>query len=474
VVNDPETRAKQAAEAYAEGDRLWQAGQPEAALASLVRAIALRPEHPNAKNFAGWLLTTRHRNDPRALAQGLALLAEAHALAPDEHRPLQNLVEALVGVDRRADARTVADAAVAARPDAAQPLNLRGWLRGLAPGADDPKGAMHDLEAAIDRWRWYGDAHLNLGLLLLGHGEEARARAAFTAALRSGNCWRPLDCHLRLGEIAARRGHLRRALGHFRRGAELDSSGGYMQAMLAGVQACGGALLQSERYFLHAIDEARRQVALETGALAPRPAPLRSLAKRARALIPRLTDPALQAARAAVEQVLVVAEVGELPAKFADDSPALVLELAAGSAATPDELREPLQALASRWIGVQRSLYDELLAREESDPEDPESARARIVAHATARRWAEALAELAALDTAADADLLWRAANAETYSHRAHRDGHPAAQELYRLALRDHEQYASGATSGGEGMARMVDVERLRRSLPNSEPDDPR
>lgn len=464
-MKDRETRA---AAAYAEGDRLWQAGQPEAALAQLIRAIALRPDHPNAKNFAGWLLTTRHRGDPRALAHGLALLAEAHALAPDEHRPLQNLVEALVSVDR-ARARAVVDTAVAARPDAAEPLNLRGWLRGLAPGADDPKGAMHDLEAAIARRRWYGDAHLNLGLLLLAYGEEARARAAFTTALRTGNCWRPIDCHLRLGEIAARRGQLRRALGHFRRGAELDGSGGYMQALLAGVQACGGALLQAERYFLHALDEARRQVALESGVRTPRPTSRRSLAKRARALLPRLSDPSLQDARAAVEQVLVVAEVGALPAKFADDSPALVLELAAGAAATPDELREPLQALASRWIGVQRSLYDELLALEEPEPE--EEARAAVVAHAVARRWVEALAGLEAFDTREDVDLLWRAAMAETWADRAHRDGDPAASALYRLALRDHEQYASAATSGGEGMARMIDVERLRRRLPD-EPED--
>ena len=76
-MHDPE----RAAQAYQAGDQLWRQGQPEAALASLITAIALHPEHPNAKNFAGWLLTTRHRHEPAAVAQGLALLAEAHALA---------------------------------------------------------------------------------------------------------------------------------------------------------------------------------------------------------------------------------------------------------------------------------------------------------------------------------------------------------------------------------------------------------
>jgi tetratricopeptide (TPR) repeat protein len=472
VVNDPETTVKLAAEAYAEGDRLAQAGQPEAALASLLRALALRPEHPNAKNFAGWLLTTRHRNDPSALALGLQLLAEAHALAPEEERPLQNLVQALVAAGQREQALVVVDAAVAARPDAAQPLNLRGWLRGLADGADDPKGALHDLEQALERRRWYGDAHLNLGLVLLGLGDEARAWHEFTTALQTRNCYRPIDCHLRLGEIEARRGHLRRALGHFRRGAELDAGGGYVPALLAGVQACGNTLVESERYFLHALDESRRLAALESGTLAPRPAPLRSLAKRARALLLRLGEPSLHAVRDAVDQIFVCAGVGELPAKFSDRSPALVLEVAAASTSTPEPLREPLRELASRWITVQRSLYDELLAREEQGPEDPDGPRASIHAHASARRWSAALTELEAFDITEQTDLLWRAATAEVLGDRAFRDGDLAAPRLYGLALRDYQQHASDATSGGEGSSRMVDVDRLRRRL--SEHDDHR
>ena len=471
-MNDPETTVKLAAEAYAEGDRLAQAGQPEAALASLLRAVALRPEHPNAKNFAGFLLTTRHRNDPSALALGLQLLTEAHALAPEEDRPLQNLVQGLVTAGQRAQALVIMDAAVAARPDAAQPLNLRGWLRGLADGADDPKGALADLEQALQRWAWYGDAHLNLGLVLLGLGEEARAWDAFTTALRTRNCWRPIDCHLRLGEIEARRGHLRRALGHFRRGAELDAGGGYVPALLAGVQSCGAALVESERYFLHALDESRRLAALESGTPAPRPAPLRSLAKRARALLLRLGEPSLHAVREAVDQIFMCAGVGELPAMFSDRSPALVLEVAAGSTATPEPLREPLRELASRWITVQRSLYDELLAREEPDPEDPEGPRAGVLAHASARRWAAALTELEALDTTKEPDLLWRAATAETLGDRAFRDGDLTAPRLYGLALRDYQQYASSSTAGAEGTARTVDVDRVRRRL--SEHDDHR
>ena len=463
VTDDEQELEQRAARAYAEGERLFNAGQPETALASFLRAIALRPGHPNAKNFAGWLLTTRHRHEPTAMAHGLTLLAEAHALAPEEDRPLYNLVEGLVSAGQRERAMTVADAAVAARPYAAQPVNLRGWLRGLADGADDPKGALIDLQAAVRLHAWYGDAHFNLGRVALQLGEQQLAYTSFASALVSRNCWRVVEANLRLGEIAARHGRLRTALAHFRRGAELDAAGTYSAALLAGVQACGNTLLQSGRYVLHAMDEARRTASLEARAEPERPPPLHSLATHARALLPELAEPALVEVHAAVEAVAACAEARQLLPRHADASPAMVLELAAGSERTPVDLRARLRRLADQWIAAQRSLYDELLAREESDPEDPGSARARIAAHEAARDWEAARAELAALDTRDERDLLYRAAKAEQLGDRATRDGHASlGRALHEIALLDYQAYASYSTSGGEGLARMIDVNRLR------------
>lgn len=457
---------ERAAEAYKAGDRLWKQGQPEAALASLLQAVALNPAHPNAKNFAGWLLTTRHRNEPSALARGIVLLAEAHTLAPEEDRPLYNLVEALVVAGQRVQALAVVDAAIRARPYAAEPRNLRGWLLGLADGADDPKSARDEFEAAIGLETWYGDAHFNLGRLSLQTGDFARAEIAFAAAITSRRCWRAAEAHLRLGELLARRGQLRRALGHLRRSAELDTAGALSAVLAPTVQAVGQALLAAGRYFLHALDEARRSAAIEAGTPTPRPSSLRSLTKRARELLPSFGDPAFTSVHAAIEQVLACAEAGELLPRHADQSPTLVLELAAASPATPEPLQGPLYALAERWNAVQRSLYDELLEREESDPEPSGSVRARVAEHAAARRWDAALAELAAFKDTDDHELLWRAYQAETLADRACRDGDAAAaRSLYRLALRDFECYASGATSGGEGMSRMLDVHRLRERL---------
>ena len=471
MVKEPDLEGR-AAQAYAEGDRLWNASQPEAALAAFLRAIALRPEHPNAKNFAGWLLTTRHRHEPSAMAHGLALLAEAHALTPEKERPLYNLVEGLVAAGQRAQAFVFVDAAVAARPHAPQAINLRGWLRGIADGADDPKGALIDLQQAVRRYSWYGDAHFNLGRVALQLGEESLAYQSFHNALVSGNCWRKVELHLRLGELEARRGHLRRGLAHFRRGAEQDQAGSATAALLGGVQACGNALLQSGRYVLHAMDEARRSAALETRTEPDRSPPLRSLAKHALALVPELGEPAFAELRAAVEQVAACAKAAELLPQYADQSPALILELAAGSGGTPEPLRAPLRRLARHWIAAQRSLYDELIEREESSPEDPGSARARLAELAAARAWDAARVELEQLNTTDEYEMLFRAAKAEEFAGRARRDGAAAvARALYQIALRDYQQYASGASSGAEGMGRMLDVNRVRALL-GEEVDD--
>jgi Tfp pilus assembly protein PilF len=453
-----------AAEAYAAGERLWQQGQPDAALASLLRAVALRPEHPNARNFAGWLLTTRHRHEAEALAQGLALLADAHAMAPAELRPLQNLVEALVGAGQRARALEFIDAALARDPNWAQAWNLRGWLNGVSEGAEDPKAALADFAHAVRAYAWFGDAHFNRGCLALQLGDEALAHRCFSDAILAGNCWRPAEAQLRLGELEARRGHLRRALGHLRRAAELDQAGRLSALLLPLVQACGGQLLQSGRYLLHALDEARRSASLEAHAEPPRPPSLRSLARHAQDLLAEIEAPALASARAAIAVIVDCAQAKQLLPQYADRSPTMQLELAAAAASTPEPLRRKLAALARQWTAAQRSLYDELIACEEADPEAP--ARASITAHAAARRWDAARLELEALPIDGDPALMYRAATAEALGERAARDGDiAAAGALLNLALRDHEWFTAGASCGGEAMARLPDIERLRARL---------
>lgn len=90
-----------------------------------------------------------------------------------------------------------------------------------------------------------------------------------------------------------------------------------------------------------------------------------------------------------------------------------------------------------------------------------------------ARRWDTALRVLNAITDSDDQALLWCAWQAETLANKARLDGDGAAARASdQLALRNHERHASGATSGGEGMSRMLDVHRLRERLALRDDDD--
>ena len=85
---------------------------------------------------------------------------------------------------------------------------------------------------------------------------------------------------------------------------------------------------------------------------------------------------------------------------------------------------------------------------------------------ARAERWADAAAQLEKL-RAADYNLLFDAVGyAEDAVERARRAGHHReAIAIMRLVVDAYRFYASGATSGGEGMARMEDVRRAEQKL---------
>lgn len=241
-------------EAYAEGERRDRRGDHDGAMAAFEAAIKLDPRHAAALNFAGWLLTTRLRERPGAMGQGLDYLRDAIAAAPDDTRPLYNFADACAGLGQVAEAVAAVDTALQRRPDWPEAWNLRGWLRGVKGG--DPLGGLADLQQALRHRYWYGDAHLNRGRIALALGDHAQAETAFRAALHS-HCFRPAEAHHRLAGLAERRGHLRRALAHFRRAVELGA-GDLEQEAAGGVFRAGNALLQRGAFFLHADEEQRR------------------------------------------------------------------------------------------------------------------------------------------------------------------------------------------------------------------------
>lgn len=440
-----------AAQAYAEGEHLHQQNLPEAALVRLLEAVALHPAHPNARNFAGWLLTTRHRHEPDALAHGIALLIDAHAQAPAEIVPLTNLVEALAAAGRRREAHEFLARTLAARPDWPEAWNLSGWLRGLSDGADDPHGGIADLVQALRLSQWYGDALFNLGRLAQKTGDHASALAAFRGAIASGRCWRTGEAYHHLAALEQLRGRLRVALGLYRHAAQ--QPGEHLPATLVGVQQCGEALLGADRYLLHALDEARCRLPAFTA-----PPRLRDVADAARALLPRLAAPTLAAAREAVHIVVDCCDARALLPRHADRSPTLHLQLAAGAASTPPELAAALRELADLWAEIQRSLHDDLLLRDEPDPDDS-SPRTRLFTLAARGRWSDVDAALPTLEL----DLLHRAELAESLADRARRDDEPLADSLYRRALADQRTLLPGA--GREGGERGEDIARLEARL---------
>ncbi len=441
-----------AAQAYAEGEHLHQQGLPEAALVRLLEAVALDPTHPNTRNFAGWLLTTRHRHEPDALAHGIALLIDAHAQAPAEIVPLTNLVEALAAANRRQEAHEYLTKTLTARPDWPEAWNLSGWLRGLSDGADDPQGGLADLVQALRLSQWYGDALFNLGRLAQKTGDNPSALAAFHGAIASGRCWKTGEAYHHLAVLEQQRGRLRIALGLYRHAAQ--QPGEHLPATLAGVQQCGEALLGADRYLLHALDEARCR--LPAFIAPPR---LRAVADAARALLPRLAAPSLASARDAVHIILDCCDARTLLPRHADRSPTLHLQLAAAAATTPHELTRALRELAEQWTEIQRSLYDDLLLRDEPDPDDS-TPRTRLFTLAAHARWSDVDAALSTLELD-----LHRAELAESLADRARRDDEELADSLYRRALADQRTLLPAA--GREGGERSEDIARLEARLRN-------
>ena len=61
--------------------------------------------------------------------------------------------------------------------------------------------------------------------------------------------------------------------------------------------------------------------------------------------------------------------------------------------------------------------------------------------------------------------LLNRAHFYETWASQMEHDNLQEAIRLYKEADREYAMFASGATSGGEGTARMMDVNRIRKKL---------
>ncbi|MDP1827439.1 MAG: tetratricopeptide repeat protein [Archangium sp.] len=426
-----------------EADRAWlEDNDLPRALSLLDGLIAREPGNVKALNFAGWLRTSQRANDELEFSRGVNELKAALAQSSDDHRPVVNLAEALAAKGRAREAVDSIRPWCEAHPHSQHAWNSLGWLLGVVLG-DEQAGL-----AALRRHPWSPDARFNEGRIHLAAKRIDEAEDAFCAALGS---FRPHEAWLHLGEIHATRGHLRRALGAFRRAAEVDSRGEYTQALHQAITVIGNSLLQQQKYFLHADDDSQLSQERERPREVPSrlPPSLEQLAMHARAVRPTVLGE-LATDCAAIERC---AQAATLFPEYSDQ--ALWARLEKHGPA-------PAIELAREWRSAQLALYEELLDRDE--PGTRAGTELRLLRSAIAHRdWDGAFAALAAVDRSKEHGVELIAGLAELLGDRLQRLGRAAlALRAWALSESAFSEFASWASAGGEGMARMLDVNRLR------------
>lgn len=172
----PDSDGQAVAEAqYRLGNRLWQEGAPDEALAAFARAVALVPDHADARtNFGNALIAAGQAE--AAVEQ----LRAAVALQPDHAPALYNLGNALLASGRAEEA--VASFRAALARDASHVgahNNLGNALRALGRQEE----AASSYRAALALRPDLAGAHNNLGTALLALHRPAEAAASFRAAL---------------------------------------------------------------------------------------------------------------------------------------------------------------------------------------------------------------------------------------------------------------------------------------------------
>jgi tetratricopeptide (TPR) repeat protein len=188
---------------------------------------------------------------------------------------------------------------------------------------------------------------------LLARNALAEAEVLLWALLREGD-GRSHEAWLRLGEIHAARGHLRRAVGAFRRAMELDARGEHSFVLHQAISTLGQVLHRQRKPFLHPSDETVRNRHLLAGQ--PFVAPT---VEAVRAALEALAPSVPASGRAALTSAITFLARGALDESVSEQSPARELEQHGGDAAR--DLALEVRAVHLAW-------YDAMLAREESVP----------------------------------------------------------------------------------------------------------
>jgi tetratricopeptide (TPR) repeat protein len=451
---------------YRHAEAAWRAGDAAAALAELEALVADAPAHPNAHNLAGWILRTALPQHPESLAHAIRHFAAAHLHEPHAGPPLCNLADALLAAGRDAEAVTTVQTAIERDPTDAHANNWLGWYR-LVRGNDADAALVH---LAIATRGWFGPAHVNQAMAYEAKGDLVAAEAAYAEALLCRDLHDPALVHARLAAFARERGELRPALSGFRRALwhEHQRKGARASELAVAAEAMEDALLQRGEYFPHGRDEAawiahaeavRHVDGDDPRRGVPTAVELIAAIERATAMLASLADAPREPIAFALDAMREAIAAWMLPRRLAGVRIAIDPD-----AAQAEPVKRALAEVARGWTRAHRLLYVRLCEHEQTPGDDGvrsaieqairsgDHDRALVQLEALAGHDLEGLLSCVGLCEAAGEDA--RLVGQSEWAHR-----------YLRLALTAWQWHASGASSGGEGMARMLDVNRVRERL---------
>ena len=463
-----------ARELYDEAWTAQQGGDYARALEAVESALRLDPDVENGHNLAGWLLLYHSPEVPERVERAIGHFVRAHARRPGLRAPFVNLCDALAMAGRGAEAVALCREASAVDPAATEYASeidagahfWRGWQKAY-PEQDAVAALPLFARAAARSPRW-GPARQQHALTLEVTGALDASYREHAESLFCDDLPDRALAHARLAWHQQSRGLASAALSSFRRALfhERRTEGARAPEIERAAQALEALLRAKPVYFPDQADELE-WIAIEWTAkaegmrhLARETHPptnlryLRILARRALAVVP----PGHADVRVRLDHLARVATARELPIELAG------VRLSPRQWQREAFASDALQKLAAQWPSTHAALYERVLERE-LVPGSADDARVRALAATNEHTAALALlAEVRKRDVDA---FLTCAAQAERLADDAYFVGAGSGYRhaYLRHALDGAEIFASWATSGGEGSARMLDVNRIRAKL---------
>lgn len=435
---------------YDRAHSLQAEGRWDEAIAAAERSVALDDAYPNAHNYAGWLLWKKPGADAALLERALAHFARAVELTPAETAPAANHADVLLALGRIDEAFAWMETRTHDPASAPSAHNWIGYWR-LQRGEAD--AALEHLRAAVRLRPTWGVPRINLAEVLerTKQGDEMFDLLDPDAHRFDDDKQRSF-ANERRGAYAARKGWLRSGLSMMRRAVVAGERG---HSTRLGEQREGerylAAMLRAHGIWAPSFELERRWIAARD----------------------HETKPTKREARSALEEARTVADTGALRVieellRFFGDAVPTTGPSAEGIAVYIDDpkvghaIRLGERWLAEHWArAATREIPPERTMRtEEGKPLPPAVLEAEKLAREGSFARAAEVLETPHVDLIDAIGVAERAGDAAFDA-----DEPEVARRLWAIALRGARAWASCATSGGEGLARMEDVHRLEAKV---------